>query len=100
MMRAKCIVIFRIRQLKVTDNFTITSSAIFILVENIPLLYRMYFENGHIVLSVLAGCMHLFNFKTYIVARSCRCKLIDAFPSWQGHHFVACLCRASFAARF
>ena len=101
-MQAKCIAIFRIRLLKITDNFTITSSAIFILVENVSLLYRMYFENGHnIVLCVLAGCMHLFNIKTYIVAHSyiganksmrfCRGKVT---------HFAAHLCCTIFSARF
>ena len=81
-MRANCIVIFRIGLVKVTDNFTITSSAIFILVENVLLLYRMYFDNRHMALRVMPGCMHLFNSKTYIVARSYRCKQIDAFLSW------------------
>ena len=101
MMRAMCIVIFRIRLLKVTDNFTITSSAIFILVENTPLLYRMYFENGHyIVLCVLAGCMHLFNAKTYVVVHSCWRNKSTRFCRGKVTYFAACLCRAIFTECF
>ena len=62
MMRAKCIAIFRIRLLKVTDNFTITPSAIFVLAENVPLLYQMYFENYHVVLCALAQYSWMYVF--------------------------------------
>ena len=100
-MRAKCIVIFRIRLLKITDNFTITSSAIFILVENVPLLYRIYFENGHSIgLCVLAGCMHLFNAKTYKVAHSYRGNKSTRYCRGKVTYFAAHLCRAIYTARF
>ena len=101
MMRAKYIIIFRIRLLKVADNFTITSRAIFILAENVPLLYRMYFENSHnIVLRVLAGCMHLFNTTTYIVAHSCLRNKSMRFCHDKVTYFAACLYRAIFTEHF